>query len=177
MTTISSNTDRKQQVLTAAVQLFVSKGIQNTSMNEIITASGLSKGGVYHYFESKDDLVLGVLDIFIEIQRNALTLAMAQVGTTRERLETLVKSIAQSDIVHTAGGYSDIRIALDMLTLALEKPLFLARLQAGYDELMALFYPLLKAAFSRVNSRQIPTRERSLLPYRQYLMGYGCNNR
>ena len=136
--------DRKQQVIAAAVRVFVAKGIQNTSMNEIILASGLSKGGVYHYFESKDDLVLGVLDVFLEIQRDALQLALAQEAPTRDRLETIVKAIANSDYVHTQSHYSDVRMSLDMLTLALDKPVFMTRMQQGYEELMGLLCPIIE---------------------------------
>ena len=136
--------DRKQQVIAAAVRVFVAKGIQNTSMNEIILASGLSKGGVYHYFESKDDLVLGVLDVFLEIQRDALKLALAQEAPTRDRLETIVKAIANSDYVHTQSHYSDVRMSLDMLTLALDKPVFMTRMQQGYEELMGLLCPIIE---------------------------------
>ena len=136
--------DRKQQVIAAAVRVFVAKGIQNTSMNEIIQASGLSKGGVYHYFESKDDLVLGVLDVFLEIQRDALQLALAQEAPTRDRLETIVKAIANSDYVHTQSHYSDVRMSLDMLTLALDKPVFMTRMQQGYEELMGLLCPIIE---------------------------------
>lgn len=139
-----STQDRRQQVIAAAIGVFIAKGIQNTSMNEIIQASGLSKGGVYHYFESKDDLVLGVLDVLLEVQRNALRVALAQAAPTRARLETIVKTIAKSEFVHTESQYTSVRMSLDMLTLALEKPIFMARMQKGYEELMGMFYPIIE---------------------------------
>ena len=51
---------REQIILEAAEKLFLSKGYDNTSMDEIATASEFSKGTLYNYFNSKDDLYLAI---------------------------------------------------------------------------------------------------------------------
>ena len=45
----------------AAAMLFHEKGYLETSMDEISNASGLSKGGVYHYFPSKNEILYFIL--------------------------------------------------------------------------------------------------------------------
>jgi AcrR family transcriptional regulator len=45
----------------AAAMLFHEKGYLETSMDEISNASGLSKGGVYYYFPSKNDILYFIL--------------------------------------------------------------------------------------------------------------------
>lgn len=47
------NPDRPQELLAVAQQLFFTKGYENTSINDIIQAVGVSKGAFYHHFESK----------------------------------------------------------------------------------------------------------------------------
>ncbi|GIN86501.1 TetR family transcriptional regulator [Heyndrickxia sporothermodurans] len=48
--------DRKQQVIQKAHQLFIEKGFQATSIQEILDFSGISKGTFYNYFPSKSEL-------------------------------------------------------------------------------------------------------------------------
>ena len=48
--------DSKDKILDVALQLFIRNGYRGTSLNQIAEEAGLTKGGVYHYFSSKDDL-------------------------------------------------------------------------------------------------------------------------
>lgn len=56
----------KDKILEAGLSILRDKGVSGTSMNDIIRESGISKGGVYHYFPSKDELLLGLCDYFFE---------------------------------------------------------------------------------------------------------------
>jgi AcrR family transcriptional regulator len=47
----------KAQILEVAWGLFLEKGYENTTVDEIINTCNISKGGFYHYFNSKDDLL------------------------------------------------------------------------------------------------------------------------
>ncbi len=47
------NPERRQELMMAAQQLFYTKGYENSSINDIIEAVGVSKGAFYHHFESK----------------------------------------------------------------------------------------------------------------------------
>ena len=46
----------------AALQLFATKGYANTSLDELAANVGFTKGGVYYYFRSKEQLLLQLLD-------------------------------------------------------------------------------------------------------------------
>lgn len=54
--------ERRSQLLDCAQMLFFTKGFEETTMQDIIHAAGVSKGGFYHHFKSKDELLFGVLD-------------------------------------------------------------------------------------------------------------------
>jgi AcrR family transcriptional regulator len=49
--------DTRDRIEQAAVQLFVAKGVTETTIKDIARAVGLSEGALYRHFESKDDLV------------------------------------------------------------------------------------------------------------------------
>ena len=52
--------DRRNQILVAAVATFSRKGFHQTTIEEIRLEAGLSRGAVYHYFKSKEDIIDGI---------------------------------------------------------------------------------------------------------------------
>ena len=65
---MSKKNDRntKGKIINAAWDLFYEQGYDNTTVEEIIDASGTSKGSFYHYFEGKDALLGSLSYIFDE---------------------------------------------------------------------------------------------------------------
>ena len=57
---------RKQEFLDTALDLFHEKGYDETTVNDIIGRLNASKGGFYHYFESKEDVLEAVAQQHIE---------------------------------------------------------------------------------------------------------------
>lgn len=60
--TLNENT--RQRILDAAVEVFSHKGYHDTRVDDIVEASGTSKGGVYFYFRSKQEIFLALIDEF-----------------------------------------------------------------------------------------------------------------
>ena len=52
----------KNQILDAALEVFVNKGYSETRMDDIVHKSGLSKGAIYHHYKSKRDLFLSLIE-------------------------------------------------------------------------------------------------------------------
>lgn len=61
------------KILDTAERMFMEKGYDKTSLQDIIQETGLSKGAIYHHFTSKEDIFYSVCDRIG--QRNALVLA------------------------------------------------------------------------------------------------------
>jgi len=59
--------DSKEHIITIASKLFLQKSFKEVTMKEIVEKTGLSKGAFYHYFESKEQLLLEVLDFFFTV--------------------------------------------------------------------------------------------------------------
>jgi AcrR family transcriptional regulator len=53
-------TARREQILAAARVCFLSKGLHNTSMQDLIQEAGLSVGAVYRYFKSKNEIITAI---------------------------------------------------------------------------------------------------------------------
>jgi len=56
-------TDRREQIAKMAIKLFVKQGVSKTSMRQLAKAAGMTTGGLYHYFSSKDDIIDLVVDM------------------------------------------------------------------------------------------------------------------
>ena len=52
----------KNQILEAALRVFVKSGFSKTTMDDIVNESGLSKGAIYHHYGSKKELFLALID-------------------------------------------------------------------------------------------------------------------
>jgi|SRR6056297_343580 len=57
---------KKENIIDTAIQLFAEKGFHNTSISKIAEAAGVSKGLMYNYFDSKEDLLKHIFDIGAE---------------------------------------------------------------------------------------------------------------
>jgi len=55
------------KILAAALDLFVSRGFEGTTVDEIAEAVGLTKGAIYFHFATKDDVLLALLD---QVEKN-----------------------------------------------------------------------------------------------------------
>jgi AcrR family transcriptional regulator len=71
--------NRKQNVIKSAHQLFIEKGFQATSIQDILDYSGISKGTFYNYFSSKNELIIGIYKtIYKELHRDRDDLLIGQ---------------------------------------------------------------------------------------------------
>ena len=83
-----------QKILDTAERLFIEKGYEKTSLQDIITETGLSKGAIYHHFASKEDIFYYVCDRIG--QRNAAVLSAVRDDGTLNGLEKLRKMFKDS---------------------------------------------------------------------------------
>lgn len=63
---------RREIILKAAMECFSAKGYTKTKMDDIVEASGVSKGGIYLYFKSKDEVFRAIADEVLERRKAIL---------------------------------------------------------------------------------------------------------
>lgn len=54
--------DRQREVLDACARVFAQRGYHGTSIDDLIAATGLARGGLYHYIGSKPEALTRILD-------------------------------------------------------------------------------------------------------------------
>ena len=85
--------ERKKQIRQAAMKVFLDKGFRNTIMNDIMEATGLSRGGLYHHYSSTYEILY---DIMVEGNLN--------------RKDMVKKSIYAEDLILSPQLFSKIII-------------------------------------------------------------------
>lgn len=78
---------RRAQIIEAAVSCFLEKGYTNTSMSDIIKASGLSSGSIYSHFSGKEDILITTIN--------------ERLNNVKELYETLPEGAGPQDILET----------------------------------------------------------------------------
>ncbi len=86
---------RKEQIVKAAISAFARTGLKETSMDDIVRESGLSKGAIYWYFKSKDELISELLNTFFDPKEMLRFEKMLATGTVRERIDKFIGYITE----------------------------------------------------------------------------------
>jgi len=83
--------DRKQaEVLQAAAKLFAERGYESTSMADLTEATGLAAGGLYHYFDGKEQLLISVCDeLLVPLLEEARAIVAVE-AAPHEHLRSLI---------------------------------------------------------------------------------------
>ena len=83
--------ERRDQIIEAAERLFYEKGYEQTSVQDVLDALSLSKGGFYHYFQSKIELLEAVCRRQSVRDAEEMTAAVARQEGAIAKLNTLLK--------------------------------------------------------------------------------------
>ncbi|MET7999063.1 TetR/AcrR family transcriptional regulator [Amycolatopsis sp. NPDC005232] len=87
-----------RRLLQHATKLFAKKGFDRTSVQEIVEAAGVTKGAMYHYFGSKDDLLYEIYARVLREQTSQLERVASSAAPLRERLAAAASDVVVSSI-------------------------------------------------------------------------------
>ena len=86
--------ERRAQILQAAAVVFARSGVDGARMDDIVAASGLSKGTLYWYFDSKQEIVVALVDDVVRGEYEQLRALVRSPGSVVERLGTFLDTHA-----------------------------------------------------------------------------------
>ncbi|MRG60023.1 TetR family transcriptional regulator [Agromyces sp. CFH 90414] len=124
------------EVTRAAVELFAAQGYANTSVQQIVEAAGVTKGAMYHYFESKDDLLFAIYDRMLSLQKAHLDEIIARGGPTEQVLHDVCVDVIETSIDFLPEGTVFFR-SMHMLTAPRQQEVTRRR-REYHDEFAAL---------------------------------------
>jgi AcrR family transcriptional regulator len=94
--TLEPRLEPRQEILRAAARLFQQRGYDATSMNDVAAALKLSKGGLYHHFQSKDEILFNIMSHAMDITEERVINVVRRIDGSsatglEDRLRTLIR--------------------------------------------------------------------------------------
>ena len=145
--------DKKKRIIEAGYELFAKKGYYSTNTAEIAKKAGVSTGIVYGYFRDKRDILVEVLDIYVEqVFRpiyesfDGLKAPLDFDGIIAHALDSVVNAHKKNEAIHEALhslSHTDEAVRLRFVDLDADTDL----IEAAHDDAMELlrYAPTLRA--------------------------------
>ena len=92
--------EKEKAIIEAAIKLYATKGFTSTSIQEIVTESGISKGAFYLYFKSKDALLIAILEYYFDLFEKDLKAFEHENLLPREKFAKQLSALFQTMLEH-----------------------------------------------------------------------------
>lgn len=113
----------KNNIIVAALRLFLTRGYKSVSLVDVADEVGITKGGIYHYFASKDELMHAALHFFLDCFESKVHELLRGFASLRETLQALLADNAlEAHMKELLGpmdtcGIDHVHFALEMMRL------------------------------------------------------------
>ncbi|MEY8278555.1 TetR/AcrR family transcriptional regulator [Blautia marasmi] len=137
-----------ENIITISAKLFAEKGYDKTSMQDIADAVGMSKGGIFHHFSSKEDIFNAVMERQFEQITETVKKWLDEMHglTAKEKLRGLIKrNLMDEKIIKESGN---------MISSAAERQIILAFTQDNVKKLAPIIADVIREG---IEDRSIST--------------------
>ena len=104
--------ERKKQIRQAAMKVFLDKGFRNTVMNDIMEATGLSRGGLYHHYGSTYEILY---DIMVEGNKYREKIIYDEMNKTSQDFSEVLSEIILEKMLYQSDYVSIYAVFLQEL--------------------------------------------------------------
>ncbi len=123
--------DRREAILDVAQTLFVTRGWAAVTLSDVLDAAGLSKGGFYHHFAAKEDLLTAIVRRMADMSLAAGKLAR---DNTKDDALAQLNAFVEASIQWQSDNIENMRFLMDILV------------QPGNDELVRRIFVATQAS-------------------------------
>lgn len=157
--------ERTAQIIAAAVATFARLGFDKARMEDIAGEAGLSKGTLYLYFGSKDEIITAVLDQFFTEELAGIADLLTAPIPASEKLETLIITM-MADTETQLGPY--ISVWLEFYALAARPGVLREKMQQYMAQFVDLFAALIQQGIDAGEFRAVEAREMAFVIAAQF---------
>jgi AcrR family transcriptional regulator len=130
---------RRAEVVAAAARLFAERGYHGTSIEDLLEATGLTRGGLYHYMDGKQDLLIAILDELMDPLLARAREIVARPGSAEEHL----RAVTRAWLTHVA-AHRDHMVVFNQERRTLERDAAWAHVRAARRAFEALLDDILR---------------------------------
>ncbi|HVN25040.1 MAG TPA: TetR/AcrR family transcriptional regulator [Syntrophorhabdales bacterium] len=118
----SPKSDKKiNAIATAAGKLFSTKGYVETSMEDIAATAKLSKGGMYHYFSCKEDILYFILSNFMDLMLEGFEQELRDLQNPADKVGHVISRHVEAYAAHMYSAKALLNEAYNLSTSKLSK--------------------------------------------------------
>jgi AcrR family transcriptional regulator len=150
--------ERRTQILEAATKVFTQHGFADARMDDIVAESGLSKGALYWYFDSKDAIIVGILDNIFDYETAQVRIIIEGEDNAQSKLkvfvETTIKDMEQIKPL--------MPIFFDFWSLSVRNKTISQAIKRYYQNFLDLIEPIIEQGIQTGEFRSVDVKETAL---------------
>jgi TetR/AcrR family fatty acid metabolism transcriptional regulator len=150
--------ERKTQILQAATKVFTNHGFANARMDDIVAESGLSKGALYWYFDSKDAIIISILDQIFDYETTHIREILEREDSAKAKLEVFV----DTTIKDLEKMKPLMPIFIDFWSLSVRKKTINQAIKRYYQNFLDLIEPIIELGIKQDEFRPVNISETAL---------------
>lgn len=151
--TLTKGERTKQQIIEQVAPLFNAQGYFGTSLSDVLEVTGLPKGTIYRYFESKDELALAAFDFAYARLREKFAKAIRENKNTVQRLLAIITEYSNLlDDPYLYGGCPILNTAVEGDDA---HPVLLQRAREAMDEWRKMIHITVRNGKQRKEMKQV----------------------
>jgi AcrR family transcriptional regulator len=147
--------ERKAQIVNAAEDVFTQKGFDQARMDDIAEKTGLSKGTLYLYYKSKDDLIIAILDRIFQREFKVFEGVDLSVMGATDAIWLFIDTVTK-DIKYILRL---MPIAYEFLALAFRNKLVQGALKIYVNRYMSILVPTIQRGIDSGEFRPVDAQE------------------
>ena len=140
-------TDTRTNILKTALLLFLEKGYKDVSYQDLVKKTGLSKGAMYHYFASKEELLLAVFDLFSQSANQPASIAPEELVTDYASFKKLYADVKIGQLNDFKGFIGADLVSFNWVLFCLEAIAANEKLRVTIGDLAKLEVKFLEKCF------------------------------
>ena len=145
---------RKEQIMSAALSVVVAKGYDQSRMDDIVEKSQLSKGAIYWYYKSKEEVYLSLVDYWFLQYSSGVVDTLQQQESASDQLKALFDFfIEQFDKNPTT-----FKLLVEFWRLAGLNPDFNVKLQQIYSDFLEYIIEIIKVGVANGEFKNVEPR-------------------
>lgn len=150
---MTKGADTREKIIERAASLFNTKGYTAASINDVMEATGLKKGGIYNHFENKDDLACQAFDFAVKLAGQKILERVDACENAKDRLFAVIEHF------ETLSENSPLPGGCPLMNTAIEcddgYPLMQKRVQEAFDRFQKFVE---KLAAEAIEQKEIDTK-------------------
>ncbi len=145
---------RKEQIMSAALSVVVAKGYDQSRMDDIVEKSQLSKGAIYWYYKSKEEVYLSLVDYwFVQYSSGVMDTLQQQESASYQ-----LKALFDFFIEQFDKNPATFKLLVEFWRLAGLNPDFNAKLQQIYSDFLEYIIEIIKVGVANGEFKNVEPR-------------------